>query len=295
MTLGRLRSYLPAQFPSLTQSTTQLASAVIWLPSQDGAPIARRAPIMGKIAQTTAQVAMSTALGDDAQDNGSALPTPVTIDQAHAALENGAASAAAAMRLTPWQVTGVMLPAAAALELLCQITEEAGRGAARAANRSSALHHLRLGSDLLYWSHAAKFALELLIGQHYVPGVYADAAGQFASLWQPMLNEPQIGERFDQLVMHMPPICRAYNLATPAQAFSARALLEDFMTSVVDVSVRPGWMLCRRRPRSSRLAQRQTARIVRANWRDNSGCSVCARPSAGSICRRSRRINSIKR
>ncbi|MCB0087423.1 MAG: hypothetical protein KDE54_05885, partial [Caldilineaceae bacterium] len=32
MTLGRLRGYLPVQFPSLARVETQLASTVIWLP-----------------------------------------------------------------------------------------------------------------------------------------------------------------------------------------------------------------------------------------------------------------------
>ena len=296
MTLGRLRGYLPVQFPSLARVETQLASTVIWLPSQDGAPIVRRGPFIDKTAQTTVQVAMQTAWGSGAPanraNNGARSDTTVNSDSAldsndlvdNAALQNnasvqgngtrtrqdnlqdlqdnvevhadanaqrpeeasttsGTTSGAAEIQLTPWQVTGVKLPGQAALELLSQFTEEALRGGpagVHAAKRTTTLHYLRPGPDLIYWSHAAKFALELLIGQHYVPGVYADAAGQFSALWQPALNEPYILERFDQLVMHMPPICRAYHLDAPAQALSARTLLEDFMTSMVDMSVR-GW------------------------------------------------------
>lgn len=240
MTLSQLRGLLPQQFPGLPITEAQLTSAVVWLPSHSGAPSSRRAPFVQHLALRTPTTPREewTSTRDPSLlrgDDTAQLETDDAVAEQPAPHDT---------RLMAWQVTGLALTAKAALDLLTHFAEDSALhgGAAGAAawqrSRRNLWQQLRAAPDLTYWSHAAKFALELLIGQHYVPGLYTDALGNFAALWQPTLNDPQIVERFDQLTAHMPPLCRAYNLEAPEQATSAKALLEDFITTLVDVSVR---------------------------------------------------------
>ena len=69
---------------------------------------------------------------------------------------------------------------------------------------TTVFRHARLGNDLLFWSHAAKFVLELLAGQHFLPGLFPDKSGRFWAAWQPFLLEGSLRERLEFLVAAMP-------------------------------------------------------------------------------------------
>ncbi|RME60539.1 MAG: DEAD/DEAH box helicase, partial [Caldilineae bacterium] len=60
----------------------------------------------------------------------------------------------------------------------------------------------------------------------------------FYAQWRPHLATSNIQERLDALVDAMPPICRAYNLATLDQAPNPGALLDHFITTMTDQAVR---------------------------------------------------------
>ena len=95
-----------------------------------------------------------------------------------------------------------------------------------------------MGNDLLYWSNAAKLVLEILIGQHYVPGVRMNGSGALYALWQPALLDDRIRRRFDALVGSMPPVCRAYALEQTDHAPLPQDLSEHFVGSMVDAAIR---------------------------------------------------------
>jgi SNF2 family DNA or RNA helicase len=134
--------------------------------------------------------------------------------------------------LAAWQVTGLALDPLSALLFLSHLSNT-GRQSG-----DSALPRLRLANDLLFWSNAAKFALEILVGQHYLPSLRGDQAGRLAAVWQPILLDPRVEQRREQLVRTMPPICRAYNLDSPADAPAPAALTEHFVATLVDAAVR---------------------------------------------------------
>ena len=122
-----------------------------------------------------------------------------------------------AVTLQNWQISGLALPPLPALVFLSQLRQPGRRWTFPPATR---LERLRMGNDLLYWSNAAKFVLEILIGQHYIPSVRMDDAGVLYALWQPALLDDRIKRRFGALVESMPAVCRAYALEQVGDALS---------------------------------------------------------------------------
>ena len=137
--------------------------------------------------------------------------------------------------LQPWQVTGLTLEPFHTLAFLNRITD---RRLIEIPSPTSLLRHARLGNDLLFWSHAAKFVLELLAGQHYLPGLIPDRSGRFWAAWQPFLLDGTLRERLEFLVAAMPPICRAYELQSLEEAPSPGQLLEQFIGALINRAIR---------------------------------------------------------
>ncbi len=113
---------------------------------------------------------------------------------------------------------------------------------------------LELGDDVRFWSLAAKFALELLARQRFLPTLMKDDGGGFRAVWSPILDDPADQSRFDSLVKAMPPICRAVQPVGPPADLppDPRALLDSFLRSLTDAAVRewtlavwPGWLKTR--------------------------------------------------
>ena len=137
--------------------------------------------------------------------------------------------------LRPWQVTGLTLDPFHTLALLTRFTNHR---LIEIPSPTSLLRHARLGNDLLFWSHAAKFVLELLAGQHFLPGLIPDQSGRFWAAWQPFPLEGSLRERLEFLVADMPPICRAYELQSPEEAPSPGWLLEQFIGVLMNRAIR---------------------------------------------------------
>jgi len=138
-----------------------------------------------------------------------------------------------AVRLANWQVTGLMMGGLDALKFLTHTRRQS-----HPASATEAALRLRLGNDILYWSNAAKFALEMLIGQHYVPALRRNGATGLYAIWRPALLDDRLRRRFVALVDTMPPVCRAYDLEHSAVAPSAYELTEHFVATVVDAAIR---------------------------------------------------------
>ena len=138
-------------------------------------------------------------------------------------------------RLQPWQVTGLTLDPFHTLAFLSRFTNQR---LIELPSSTSLFRHARLGNDLLFWSHAAKFVLELLAGQHFLPGLIPDSSGRFWAAWQPFLLEGSLRERLEYLVDLMPPICRAYELETLEDAPTSGAIVEHFISVLINRAIR---------------------------------------------------------
>jgi len=125
-------------------------------------------------------------------------------------------------RLRAWQVKGLSLSPEAALAWLAMLP----------ASEAELPHHLRLGADLRFWSASARFALELLARQRFLPAIVGEG-DQSMARWEPLVEEEL--DRIDALKAAMPPVCRA---ASSDETPSAHVLLEGFLIAVVDCFVR---------------------------------------------------------
>ncbi len=186
------------QLATAEETDSTPTNALVWLPTQNGRPLTR----LGSF-----QKGVSTLNGDELG------PT----------------------FLSPWQVTGLTLEPFHALTFLSRLSSQS---LIDATEPSSPLRHARLGNDLRFWSHAAKTVLEVLAGQHLLPGILAGSNGRFSAFWQPQLLDPMLRRRLEALVEAMPPICRAYNLESLDLALSPGILTEHFIAALVDQAVR---------------------------------------------------------
>lgn len=101
--------------------------------------------------------------------------------------------------------------------------------------------HIALGDDVIFWSTVARFALELLAGQHYVPGIDQVKPQTFHARWRPVFDRPEDATRLAHLLRSMPPAARAClppDLKGEPEPVPPPRLLEDFLTSLVDAAVR---------------------------------------------------------
>ena len=131
-------------------------------------------------------------------------------------------------RLRAWKVRGLSLSPEAALAWLAMLPASS----AMPAMETGLPHRLRLGADLRFWSATARFALELLARQRFLPAIVGDGEKSMAR-WEPLVDEEL--DRIDALKAAMPPVCRA---ASSDETPSAHALLEGFLIAVVDCFVR---------------------------------------------------------
>jgi hypothetical protein len=134
-------------------------------------------------------------------------------------LELGASPPEAAeITLAPWQVTGLLFPIDAALDLLPALAAAPG-----------------FGADLRAWRVAALLALRLIARQQVLPGLLREGV-QLRARWLPRFD-PETAQQLAILSRSMPPLCRAA-AADPADAPLPRALLDDFVTTAIDATLR---------------------------------------------------------
>ena len=137
--------------------------------------------------------------------------------------------------LSPWQITGVTLPPLAGFTFLSHLT---GRSSREDAPLSKPLNRIRFGNDMLFWSSTAKYVLEILVSQTYLPTLSTNATGLLEAFWRPSAADKRVEQLYKQLADAMPPVCRAYNLENLANAPLPVQLVEHFVTSMIDQSVR---------------------------------------------------------
>ncbi|MGI6375812.1 MAG: SNF2-related protein [Anaerolineae bacterium] len=164
--------------------------------------------------------------------------------------------------LRPWRIEGLGISARDLIELLVSLP----------VSRDDEAADHRLGDDLRYWGLAAKFVLELLARQRYLPGIELNNGASRAA-WFANLDDEQDATRFEQLVLGMPPACRAVvperELDRDHQHTGAapRYLLESFVNELLDRAVRSwGVLAAGRETRVSRPAS-GSGELTRNWWR----------------------------
>ena len=93
---------------------------------------------------------------------------------------------------------------------------------------------VRVGGDLAYWVAVLRFAAELLVAQHVLPGIAYDSKQNAArARWQPIFDEPE-RRRAAALAAAMPPAASAL-----AGAAAFAAALEEFVDWLVRAGAQP--------------------------------------------------------
>ncbi len=138
-------------------------------------------------------------------------------------------------RLDPWRVSGLALTPESALDWLVMLP----------APEELDPHRFRLGASIRYWSAAARFSLELLARQRFLPAVVQTEESSL-SRWEPLV-ELDI-DKFDALREAMPPVCRALT-AEEVGDLSSDALLRSFLSTLADRFVRRAASRLRLKPR----------------------------------------------
>ncbi|MEL7071474.1 MAG: DEAD/DEAH box helicase [Cyanobacteria bacterium J06581_3] len=135
--------------------------------------------------------------------------------------------------LYPWQVSGAALAATDTLKFLSALP--LGQSEASAF----------VGDDLRYWSHLARWCLDLLARGKFVPVVSGDKKGAIAQ-WQLLLDSATDQARLKDFCDRLPLLCRSYPDPTSKKLSAFKvdlpnnkdALVRDFLESLVDAQVR---------------------------------------------------------
>ncbi len=147
-----------------------------------------------------------------------------------------------------WYVVSAVLDAGAAQDFLLALPARAPAGIA-------------FGSDLRFWIEAARFSLELLTRQCFVPALHESAHGRTATCqaaWEVALS-PEDDERMQRLARLMPPVCWSFVPPEQKNVLLLRQIVQDFLNQTVDAFVRGNLssLLPTKRRRSTEVLQEQ--------------------------------------
>ncbi|MEG3897902.1 MULTISPECIES: DEAD/DEAH box helicase [unclassified Microcoleus] len=175
-----------------------------------------------------------------------ALPTQISESNAtlmpqHSAAAFSEPAPTEEIYLYPWQVEGYFLNPKAAFVFLQSLP------------LNSTEPDSFVGSDLRFWSHVARWSLDLLARCKFLPGLEKQSDGSAIAKWQPLLDSSTDQLRLATFVKQMPTACRTYQLSVVSCQLSeessqlplavdlpvgAQELVLGFLSSVVDGQVR---------------------------------------------------------
>lgn len=147
--------------------------------------------------------------------------------------------------LYPWEIEGIRLNINEAIAFL----------------QSLPLSHIGtndsfVSSDLRFWSHIARWSLDLLARNKFLPSLEPDSNNSFIPSWQPLIDSATDQKRLHNFAREMPISCRAYqgdlgsplsledwqikteNIPPTIPLKSSRELLHNFIDKAIDSQVR---------------------------------------------------------
>ncbi|MEG4278284.1 DEAD/DEAH box helicase [Microcoleus sp. MON1_C1] len=151
-----------------------------------------------------------------------ALPTQISESNANLMPQHSAAALEEPAKteeiyLYPWQVEGFCLNPQAAFVFLQSLP------------LNSTEPDSFVGSDLRFWSHIARWSLDLLARCKFLPGLEKQSDGSAIAKWQPLLDSSTDTLRLATFVKQMPTACRTY------QSKEEGSSATDSVTDVTDV------------------------------------------------------------
>ncbi|GAB4135419.1 MAG: DEAD/DEAH box helicase [Cyanobacteria bacterium J069] len=234
----------------------QQSNRLSW-PTAD-VPLAAPAPAAkGRGRKRTATLEPSPAIPENRwQTLHLTLPTYVSdaegttarLPQYSVALPEGETEQAPLLELHPWQIEGLVLSPLEAFQLLNSLPLSTVGDAAGDAESF-------ISGDLRFWSHAARWSLDLLARAKFLPGLRVQGETAIAT-WQVLLDSEVDQTRLQQFSRRMPPACRTYRFPESSAAKpeppeeqpeeppeeppfpAARLVLLDFLNQVTEAQIR---------------------------------------------------------
>lgn len=113
--------------------------------------------------------------------------------------------------LYPWQIQGLCLSPIAAMQFLTALPLGA-----------DSAEDSYLGGDLRFWSHMARWSLDLLARAKFLPTLERLEDGSGKACWQPLLDSATDQARSRNFVQQMPVICQVYQRFACGKATPSR-------------------------------------------------------------------------
>jgi SNF2 family DNA or RNA helicase len=133
--------------------------------------------------------------------------------------------------LKPWRVQGLYLQPLAAFQFLTSLP----LGTAHQEDEY-------LGGDLRFWSHVARWSLDLLSRCKFLPTLNQSGDEAFAASWRSLLDSAVDASRLEKFAKVMPEVCLAYRSEeeelNPTSSLSPQELLLSFLDSIIDTQIR---------------------------------------------------------
>jgi SNF2 family DNA or RNA helicase/intein/homing endonuclease len=143
-------------------------------------------------------------LPENKQIRAIALPTQIddeTIIPLHSAAAFDEIVNPEEIYLYPWQVEGIFLNPKAAFEFLQSLP------------LNSTETDFFIGADLHFWTHMARWSLDLLARCKFLPTLEKQSEGSAIAQWQPLLDSSTDIARLANFTKQMPAACRMYQKA----------------------------------------------------------------------------------
>ncbi|MDY6803723.1 MAG: DEAD/DEAH box helicase [Cyanobacteriota bacterium] len=147
--------------------------------------------------------------------------------------------------LYPWEIEGIRLNITEAIAFLQSLPLS-----------NIGTNNSFIGEDLRFWSHIARWSLDLLARSKFLPSLEPDSNNAFIPRWQPLIDSATDRGRLHKFARQMPISCRAYlrdlelpqswedwqikteNIPPVIPLKSSEELLHNFLDNVIDSQVR---------------------------------------------------------
>ena len=135
--------------------------------------------------------------------------------------------------LYPWQITGISHNPKQAFQFLQSLPLN-----------TVITSDSDLGEDLRFWSHIARWSLDLLARSKFLPGLIKQSDQTIISQWQPLLDSAIDQTRLLRFAQQMPRVCRVYQELIVGDSLainlplSAQDIIINFLSVMIDQQVR---------------------------------------------------------
>ncbi len=147
----------------------------------------------------------------------------------------------------PWQIEGICLEPLEAIKFLQSIP-------------LGKITESFIGADLRFWSHVARWSLDLLARCKFLPSIEQTSNQEFIATWQPLLDSSIDQTRLKSFTLQMPLVCRTYNIDWQSHLSlenlenlqiisennsakfpllqSSQEIIQDFLKNIIDTQIR---------------------------------------------------------